>query len=54
MLQGMICNDFLIFSAKHSYLKGMVMKPVRLLCCIFLLAFLDLTFHNVQLAFLWF
>ena len=32
----------------QSYLSGMVTKPVRLLCYIFLLAFLDLTVHNVQ------
>ena len=32
----------------HSYQSGMVMKPVRLLCYMFLLAFLDLTVHSVQ------
>ena len=26
----------------------MVMKPIRLLCQMFLLSFLDLTVHNVQ------
>ena len=52
MLHGMIRNDFLIFNTKHSCYSGMVMKLVRLLCYMFLLAFLDLTLHNVQLAFL--
>ena len=32
----------------YSYLSGMVMKPVRLLCHMFLLAFLDLIVYNVQ------
>ena len=32
----------------HSYLSGMVRKPVRLLCYTFLVTLLELTVHNLQ------
>ena len=39
-------------SCNLSYESGMVMKPVGLLCYMFLLAFLDLTVTQRSIAFL--
>ena len=35
----------------HSYWMGMVMKPNKVLCCMFLFAFMALTMHKTQLLF---
>ena len=48
LLSRRIRKVFTTHCFNHSYYSGMLRKPVRLLCYMFLLAFLGLAVHNVQ------